>query len=140
MKPQSFIPDARIFLLLIDTEGCTASAKVASSYFNLHDTAPGALTLPPPRLNFNQHCCATNTPALHPEVEWHTAQHASFELAGRTSLLDGSLPTCQQRHRRCKACTTHIVGLWRVSTMSYAPIGGVLEFCAICDNGVEVRH
>jgi hypothetical protein len=71
-------------------EGETAAA--VSSYFNLHDTAPGALTLPPPMLNFNQHCCATNTPALHPEVEWHTAQQASFELAGRTSSLDGSLP------------------------------------------------
>ncbi len=72
------------------------TAAASFYYFNLHDTAPGALTLPPPMLNFNQHCCATNTPALHPEVEWHTAQQASFELAGRTSSLDGSLSACKE--------------------------------------------
>lgn len=67
-------------------------------HFGLQDTAPGVLIFPPPRLNLSQHCpeSAIKTPALQPEVPWHSAQQVSFEPAGRASSLDGSLQ-CRER-------------------------------------------
>lgn len=65
------------------------------AHFVLHDTAPGALICPPPKLNLSQHCpeSAMKTPALQPDVAWHSAQQTSFEPAGRASSLAGNQST-----------------------------------------------